>query len=115
MKVKVKASVAVNIDSYNYTEKIGIEYTYKVKGFRKDSGFILLVFKNTGEPKSEYDKRIIKELSQLTREDVVERVKKAIISNLMFRVASSTAEEEKKRLLKELNNIKFNFTVKDKL
>jgi hypothetical protein len=118
MDVKVKASIVRIYDHYDYTEKYNIRYTYKAKGFgfKKITDSVGLIWKNNSrETKGDYDRRIIKVLSELTREDVIEKVKDSIIKDLMFRVASNTVEEEKKRLLKELNNIKFNFTIKDRL
>jgi hypothetical protein len=119
MDVKVKASIVRIYDHYDCTEKYNIRYTYKAKGFgfKKINNSVGLIWRysSTRETQSDYDKRIIKVLSELTREDVIEKVKDSIIKDLMFRVASNTVEEEKKRLLKELNNIKFNFTIKDRL
>lgn len=115
MNVKVKASVQTDFDSYDYAERIVAKYTYKAEGFKKDTNYVLLISKFFNEPSGEYNKRLLKELGELTKEEVIEKVKDSIIKNLMFKVASSSESEEKKRLLKELNKIKFSFTIKDSL
>jgi hypothetical protein len=119
MDVKVKASVIRVYDDYDHSEKYNIRYTYKAEGFgfkkRTDSVGLIWRYSSTRETYDDYNKRIIKTLSELTKEDVIDKVKDSIVKDLMFRIASNTVEEEKKRLLKELNNIKFTFKVKERL
>lgn len=115
MDVKVKARVKQAYDMYDGSEKIVLDYTYKADGFKKDSNRLTLIWKHTGETYDEYQTRVIKELQLLTKEEVVEKVKDSIIKILRYKITANTKDEEKKRLLKDLNNIKFSFTVKGKL
>lgn len=112
MNVKVKAKILLEHD-YSGNEILNVRYVYKAEGFKKYSNYITLIYKTSHE--YDYQDRLLKELRLLTREEVVQDLKDAIIKSLKFRIASSTHEDEKKRLLKELNGIKFNFTIKERL
>jgi hypothetical protein len=115
MNVKVKAKVRKGYDMYDCSEKIVLDFTYKADGFKKDNNRITLIWQYTGESYSDYQTRIINELKSLTKEEVIEKVKKSIITSLQYKSATNTKEAEKERILKELNNIKFNFTIKERL
>lgn len=114
MNVKVKAKV-IFYNDYTLRDSIRVKYTYKAEGFSKDEGYEYLICQYQSEITSDYNNRLIKELRLLTKEEVIKIVKDSIIKRLKFRIASATKEEEKNQLLKELNGIKFEFTIKEKL
>jgi hypothetical protein len=115
MEIKVKASIVMKYDRYDYKEAYYIKYTYKVKGFKKETNCIDLIWKSSRESVYDYDRRIIEKLSSLTVEDVIDKVKEDINKEIRYRIVTNTNEQEKERLLKSFNKIKFNFTVKDRL
>lgn len=115
MNVKVKANVSLRNMYSDNSECVAVYYTYKADGFKKYDNKKCIISRYDSESHTDYTTRMLEELRTLTKEEVINIVKNSIISNLKFRIASHTREEEKKRLLKELNKIKFSFTITEKL
>lgn len=116
MDVKVKALVRMRYGScYNEGDSLIIDYTYKIRGFRKQGGYIYLESKKSGESYDNFTDRAVKRLESLSHDEVIELTKKRVSYDVGIILKDKSNDERLKSLLKDFNKINFTFKVKEKL
>jgi hypothetical protein len=116
MNVKVDALVRIQYGTYYHdSDSLIIEYAYKIRGFKRKSGYIYLESKRNGESYNEFTNRVIKRLESLSHDEVIELTKIKVTTDVENILKDKSTDDKLKSLLKDFKTIKFTFKVKDRL
>jgi iron only hydrogenase large subunit-like protein len=113
MNIKVRAKVKIYYGTYYYEgDSLVISYSYKMKGFKKKFGMVSLENKSQYENYDEFMERVAKRLETLSVKEVVDLTEKRVAKEAKKEVEHFSNRDKVDALLKDFNNIKFNFKLK---
>jgi hypothetical protein len=113
MNIKVKAKVKIHYGAHYYdTDSLAIVYEYKIRGFTNQYRTIYLENKSQLESYDEFMVRLVKRLETLSIDEVIKLIKEEVTKDAKRLIEKNSNKDKVDALLKDLNNIKFNFKLK---